>query len=177
MTLSQKKEELDASQDMEPVSGTTEVDIPLDTLWSCFEHPDRWPLWNKCFFWARNRQLKVDSRLIWVFQPIKWWYPYKMPAIAKIVELVPQQKVTWEVSALPGFYALHTYHMESAGVGRSRFGSWEKAMGWNFRLMKRFWIAHFEFVRDESLQGALRLESVYRSIGELSAEAIQEHAV
>ena len=29
---------------------------------------------------------------------------------------------------------------------RSRFGSWEQAMGWSFRLMKWFWVPHFIFV-------------------------------
>lgn len=177
MTKPQKKDELLASQDMEPVAGTVEVDIPIETLWSCFAHPNHWKQWNSCFFWAMNKELVLGDQLVWAFQPIRKWYLYKMPAIAKIVELEPQKKVTWEVSALPGFYALHTYHMEHLGKGRSRFGSWEQAMGWNFRLMKRFWIAHFNFVKDESLRGAQHLEKIFKSTGSLSKQMLAEHAI
>lgn len=172
-----KEKELDQSNDMTPISGTVEVDIPIDQLWDCFAHPHLWPKWNKCFFWAKNRELVLGENLVWAFQPIKWWYLYKMPASAKIVELEPQSKVTWEVTVLPGFYALHTYHMKEVGEGRSEFGSWEKAMGWNFRLMKGFWKAHFTFVKDESLIGAEHLESVYKQAGELSKSALIQYDV
>lgn len=170
MTGPKKKAELDASRDMEPVAGTVEVDIPVDTLWSTFARPKLWSRWNDCFFWARNDTLELGAQLIWAFQPIRWWYLYKMPAIARIVELEPREKVTWEVSALPGFYALHTYHVKPLGSGRSQFGSWEKAMGWNFRMMRGFWIAHFEFVKDASLEGAKKLERTYAATGKLRFE-------
>lgn len=166
------EELLAASNDMEPVAGVVEVDIPIDTLWECFTQANLWPRWNPCFFWGYNRDLILGKQLIWAFQPIRWWYLYKMPAIAKIVEVEPQKKVTWEVTALPGFYARHTYHMEDLGNGKSRFGSWEKATGWSFRLMKWFWIPHFVFVKDRSLEGAEALEKIYQQQGAITSETI-----
>ncbi|MGH9901372.1 MAG: MBL fold metallo-hydrolase, partial [Pyrinomonadaceae bacterium] len=59
------------------------------------------------------------------------------------------------------------------GDDRSRFGSWEQATGWSFRLMRRFWIAHFEFVKDRSLDGARRLEEVYRKEGKIDRETLK----
>ena len=162
-----KEQELARADSMEPIQGTVEVDIPIDTLWECFRHANLWPRWNKCFFWASNKDLVLGDRLTWVFQPIKWYLPYKMGAIANIVELEPRKKVTWEVTALPGFYARHTYHVEDLGGGRSRFGSYEKAMGWGFKLTKWFWLKHFTFVKDESLAGAKKLEQIYKQSGEL----------
>lgn len=157
-----RRKMLEASQDMQPIAGTVEVDIPIAKLWEVFSNPHRWPQWNACFFWAYEPKLELGGRLIWIFQPIKKWMLYKMPAIARIVELEEGRKVTWEVTILPGFYALHTYHLEDLGNGRSRFGSWEKACGWSLRLMKCFWIAHFKFVCDASLAGAKRLEAEMR---------------
>ena len=172
--LKKSKEELLAeSNDMTPVEGSVEVQIPVATLWECFTHANLWPHWNKCFFWAHNRNLILGKQLLWCFQPIRWWYLYKMPAIAKIVEVEARNKVTWEVTALPGFYARHTYHMEDLGGGRTRFGSWEKARGWSFRLMKWFWVPHFVFVKDRSLEGARFLEAVYRRTGQLNEETIK----
>jgi cyclase len=163
---------LAASDDMEPVAGTVDVSIPADVLWDSFRHANLWPRWNRCFFWVHNRDLVRGRQLIWCFQPIRWWMLYKMPAIAKIVEMDPGKKVTWQVTALPGFYARHTYHVEDLGNGRSRFGSWEKAQGWSFRLMKWFWVPHFVFVKDRSLEGARRLEAVYRERGALGEKTI-----
>jgi cyclase len=167
MAQKSKTETLLASHEMEPIAGTVEVDIPIDRLWECFRRADLWPRWNACFRSARNRDLVRGEKLVWVFNPIRWWYPYVMPASANIVEAEPRQKVTWEVTVLPGFFARHTYHMEDLGNGRSRFGSWEQAMGWSFRLFRRFWIAHFTFVKDRSLEGAKRLEQIYRETGKL----------
>lgn len=166
------EEILAASHDMEPIAGVVEVDIPITTLWECFTQANLWPRWNPCFFLAYNRELILGKQLIWAFQPIRWWYLYKMPAIAKIVEVEPEQKVTWEVTVLPGFYARHTYHMEDLGNGRSRFGSWEKATGWSFRLMKWFWIPHFVFVKDRSLEGAKTLEKLYQQKEAINSETI-----
>ena len=169
--LDQSKAKLLAeSSDMTPVQGTVEVDIPIEVLWKCFTRANHWPRWNKCFFWVQNCDLVEGQQLIWCFQPIRWWYLYKMPAIAKIVEVEENRKVTWEVVALPGFYARHTYFMEDLGNGRSRFGSWEQAMGWSFRLTKKFWVAHFVFVKDQSLQGVRRLEAIYRKKGNLQEQ-------
>lgn len=162
-----KTEILLASHKMEPVSGTVDVDIPIAELWECFRHANLWPRWNACFRWTRNRDLVEGGKLVWIFNPIRWWFPYLMPASANIVEVEPQRKVTWEVTMLPGFFARHTYYMENLGHGRSRFGSREQAMGWSFRLMKRFWISHFNFVKDRSLEGARRLEAIRRATGDL----------
>jgi len=167
MAEKSKTEILLASHEMEPIAGTVEVDIPIDKLWECFRRADLWPRWNACFRSARNRDLVRGEKLVWVFNAIRWWYPYLMPASANIVEAEPRTKVTWEVTVLPGFFARHTYHMEDLGNGRSRFGSWEQAMGWSFRLFRRFWLAHFTFVKDRSLEGAKRLERIYRDTGKL----------
>jgi hypothetical protein len=155
------------SRDMEPVEGTVEVDVPLDELWRCFSRPDWWPRWNDCFFWVHNHSLQAGRRLLWAFQPIRPRYLYKLPSVAKIVEVEPGRRATWEVTAVPGMYARHTYSLESRGDGRSAFSTWEKAMGSGFRLTHRFWLAHFRFVRDYSLDGARRLEHIYRREGRL----------
>jgi len=170
-----KKEALAASRDMTPVQGTVDVDIPVSVLWEAFTHANWWPRWNKCFFWAHNRDLVLGKKLIWVFQPIKWWYLYKMFAIANIVEVEKEKKVTWEVTALPGFYARHTYSVEDLGDGRSRFGSWEQAMGPQARFgpTKKFWVAHFTFVKDKSLEGARHLEEVYKREGKLTKDTLK----
>lgn len=170
-----KKGALLASTEMAPVQGTVEVDVPAGVLWEAFRHADWWPRWNKCFFWARNRDLKLGDKLIWAFEPIWPWYLYKMWATANIVELVPGRKVTWEVTALPGFYARHTYHVEDLGGGRSRFGSWEQAMGAQIRTapVKRFWVAHFTFVKDRSLEGAKTLEEVYKRDGKITKDRLR----
>src|SRR5262249_20284244 len=67
----------------------------------------------------------------------------------------------------------HTYHVQPLGDGRCRFGSWEQAMGWGFRIIRRFWIAHFTFVKDESLIGARRLETIYKQSGSISEAGIR----
>ncbi len=174
--MEERKQALLASNDMKPVQGFVELDIPADVLWAAFEKAYLWPRWNPCFYWVRNRRLELGDRLQWVFQPIRWLYGYKMPAQAEIVELVPGEKVTWAVTVLPGFFALHTYSVESLPGGRSRFGSWEQAMGWNFRLMRRFWIAHFEYVKDRSLEGALTLEALYQRNGSLDEQSMPERS-
>ena len=170
MTDQEKAEKLMSSTDMVPVQGTVDIDVPIDVLWSSFTHANLWPRWNKCFFWAKNKDLVKGQHLIWTFQPIKPWLPYKMWAIANIVEFEPQKKVTWEVTALPGMYARHTYHVEDLGNGRTRFGSWEQGMGWGFRPMRWFWLKHFTFVKDESLIGAQALEAQYKRTGALREE-------
>ncbi len=159
-----KKEALLSSTEMAPIQGTVDVAVPLAVLWEAFTHANWWPRWNKCFFWVHNRDLELGRQLIWAFQPIRWWYLYKMYAIANMVELREERKVTWEVVALPGFYARHTYHMEDLGDGRTRFGSWEQAHGAQIRfpLTKKFWVAHFTFVKDRSLEGARQLEKIYQ---------------
>jgi hypothetical protein len=60
---------------------------------------------------------------------------------------------------MPGFHARHAYWMEPLGPDRSRFGSWEVAEGPVYRLLRRFWVAHFAFVRDASVRGAAALGS------------------
>jgi Polyketide cyclase / dehydrase and lipid transport len=156
-----------ASGEMEPVEGTAEVDVPVDELWRCFSRPDWWPRWNASFFWVHNRSLEPGRQLLWAFHPIRPRYLYKLPAAARIVDVEPERRATWEVTAFPGMYARHTYSLEGRGDGSSAFGSWEQAMGRGFRLTRRFWIAHFRFVCDRSLQGARRLEEIYRREGRL----------
>ncbi|MEM7727107.1 MAG: MBL fold metallo-hydrolase [Cyanobacteria bacterium P01_A01_bin.45] len=163
---------LEFSQDMIPVHGYIDVKIPIEVMWEHFMHPNRWNRWNDCFFWALNSKLQLGEQLIWCFQPIRSWFLYKMPAIAKIIELQHEEKVTWEVTILPGFYARHTYYMEDLGDGTTRFGSWEKATGWSFRLLKWFWIPHFIFVKNRSLAGAKVLEEVYSQKGVLHEESL-----
>jgi hypothetical protein len=156
---------------MEPVHGSVEVAVPADVLWACFSRANWWPRWNPCMFWVRNHELKLGQRLIWAFQPIRPIYLYKLLGVAGIAELEEghdgNYSVTWEVTALPGFFARHTYFAEALPDGRSRFGSWEQAMGPTFRLLKRFWLAHFVFVKDRSLDGARYLERLYEAEGEL----------
>jgi len=168
-----RSRQLEASNDMVPVEGSVDIDIPADVLWDFFARPDLWSRWNPCFLWVLNTALVKDESLIWCFQPIKKYYPYVMPAIATIIELEPGRKVTWEVTALPGFYAHHTYSIEPIGPGRSRFRSWEKATGRGFLAMRRFWVAHFTFVKDRSLEGAQALAEIYRRDGNLYAVAEQ----
>ncbi|WP_437733984.1 MBL fold metallo-hydrolase [Sorangium sp. So ce1335] len=160
------------SRDMLPVAGTIEVDIPVDVLWEFFTQARAWPRWNPCFLWVHNERLALGQRLTWCFRPIHPFYPYVMPAVADVVEVEPRRKVTWEVTALPGFHARHSYLVEDAGNGRSRFGSWEQAMGPSFRAMRDFWLAHFTFVKDRSLAGARLLETVYKQHGRLAPELL-----
>ncbi len=167
------KEALAVSTEMEPVEGTVDINIPVSVLWECFAQPQLWPSWNKCFWGVYNKHLILGGNLLWGFEPIKWWYFYKLFAIAKIVELEENHKVTWEVSAFPGFYARHTYFIEDIGNNRSRFGSYEKAMGWSFRLMKGFWLAHFIFVKDKSLEGAAELEKLYQTKGQINKATLK----
>src|SRR5256885_14932308 len=84
-----KQRMLADSADMMPVAGTVDLDIPIDILWASFTHANFWPRWNKCFFWAHNRDLVIGQHLIWCFEPIKAWYPYKLWSIANIVEVEP----------------------------------------------------------------------------------------
>jgi hypothetical protein len=100
----------------------------------------------------------VGARLWLIFNPIEPRYLYKLPAPARIVELEPASHVTWEVD-LPGFHALHRYHVEPLDEDRCRFGSWEVGEGALYFGVRRFWLAHFRFVRDRSLAGAPALSS------------------
>jgi hypothetical protein len=144
-----------------PVEGYVESDIPVAEVWQKFLQVEQWSGWNKCIFWARvwGGELKQGAWLIWLFNPIKPKYLYKLPSIAKIVEFEPERKITWEVTILPGFYARHSYIFEPLEDGRSRFGSWEVARGFTYRLLRRFWLAHFRFVRDKSLKGVQTLNT------------------
>lgn len=159
--------QLERSRDMPPVHGTVDIDVPADVLWNCFRNAQWWARWNGCMFWGHNTDLVQGDKLIWAFEPLRWWYFYKLPGVGTLVEVEPNRKVTWEITALPGFYARHTYSIEDLGNGRSRFGSWEQAMGPTFRLLKFFWVAHFVFVKNRSLQGARLLESIYKRTGRL----------
>jgi hypothetical protein len=141
-----------------PVMGTVEVALPVEALWEVFCDVAGWGRWNPCIWRARMREgpLRQGGTLIWAFNPIEPRYLYKLPALATIVELRPRERVTWEV-ALPGLHALHTFSFERIDDGRCRFGSWELADGGLYRGARRFWDAHFRFVRDSSLRGAAAL--------------------
>lgn len=146
------------ADDALPVSGWGVVDRSVDDVWAAFADVSRWPEWNPCMTWARigGGELRPGAPLTWAFAPIKRRYLYRMPARATITEVIPGQRVTWEVS-LPGFHAFHSYLFEADGPERSRFGSWEIARGPMYRLGRRFWLAHFRFVRDASIAGAVGL--------------------
>jgi hypothetical protein len=174
MKQSSRKEELENSTTMMPVEGRVEVNVPPGILWEAFCHPDWWPRWNSCFSWVHTKSLSPGKRLVWSFHPIKRWYLYRMFAIARIVEVEKEQRVTWEVTALPGFYARHTYYIEDLGDGRSRFGTWEKATGTQLRfwLTRRFWLSHFTFVKDRSIEGVRLLETIYQRERRLTSEVL-----
>jgi hypothetical protein len=141
-----------------PVEGSVDLDMPVEQLWDTFADVEGWRRWNPCIWRSRVRggELREGATLVWAFNPIRRAYLYKMPATAKIVELVPCDRVTWEVNAL-GFHALHSYRFADLGPGRSRFGSWEVAEGRAFRATRRFWLAHFRYVCHASLAGAAAL--------------------
>jgi hypothetical protein len=146
-----------------PVAGATELPISVGHLWSIFERVREWPAWNPCMWTATvsggptlaaSGPLAQGRQLIWAFEPIRPWMLYRLPVMARLVEVVPERRVSWEVTVVPGMWALHTYWMEPLGEGGCRFGSWEVAEGPTYRLMRPFWLAHFRFVRDASLEGA-----------------------
>lgn len=139
-----------------PVTGWVTLDVPVQDAWRAFADVRSWPWWNPCFRWARclGGGLRTGALLVWVFGPIRWWFPYVLPAVARVVECEPGRLVTWEVRALPGFLARHSYRFEPLGPDRCRFGSWEVAEGPAYRALRRFWLAHFRFVCRSSLAGA-----------------------
>ncbi len=141
-----------------PVEGTLEVALPVERLWEAFADVRGWPDWNPCMWWARvsGGELREGATLYWAFNPTRRRYLYKLPALAKIVECEPSRVVAWDVS-MPGFHALHRYTFAPLDRNRSEFGSWEVAEGPMYRGLRRFWLAHFRFVRDESLAGAAQL--------------------
>ncbi|HEX6658555.1 MAG TPA: hypothetical protein VF065_10765, partial [Ilumatobacter sp.] len=104
---------------------------------------------------VKGGALREGATLAWTFRPIKRWYPYVMPARATIVEVDRNRRVTWEVRA-PGLHAFHSYLFSQGELG-SQFGSWEIAEGWLYRATRPFWLAHFRFVRDASIDGAAAL--------------------
>ena len=158
-------ERLERSGDMQPVEGAVELDVPAEALWSVFRLTNAWPQWNPCITWVRNRELELGDLLVWAFEPVRPHYLYRMPAIARIAELEPGRKVSWDVTAFPGMYARHTYRIEPVDRGRCRFGSWEKATGPGFRAIRPLWLAHFRFVCESSLSGARDLEQRYARDG------------
>ncbi|MDQ3587301.1 MAG: SRPBCC family protein [Actinomycetota bacterium] len=141
-----------------PIEGSVGVAMPVHRLWEIFLDVPGWSRWNPCIWRStvRGGELRNGATLVWAFNPIKGHYLYKLPAAAKIVEVIPAERVTWEVSA-PGFHALHSYRFAEAGPDRCRFGSWEVAEGPVFRATRRFWLAHFRYVCRESLAGARSL--------------------
>lgn len=145
-----------------PVEGSVEVRMPVEELWQSFAKVRGWPRWNGCMWTATvtGGELAEGRTLVWAFLPLRRYLPYRLPAIARLTEVVPERRVTWEVTLLPGFHARHTYWMEPLDAERSRFGSWEVAEGPFYRLLRPFWLAHFRFVCHESLRGVERLAAV-----------------
>jgi hypothetical protein len=141
-----------------PIEGSIELAMPVERLWQAFLDVPRWGDWNGCIWRSRvlGGELRVGATLLWAFNPIKPSYLYRMPAAAKVVELEPHDRVTWEVSVL-GFHAVHAYRFAALDDERCRFGSWEVAEGRTYRATQRFWLAHFRYVCRESLAGAERL--------------------
>jgi len=142
-----------------PVEGSIELDIPVERLWQIFRHVRLWARWNRSIWMAgvTGGQLAEGEQLVWAFQPIRPEYLYKLPVTARLVDMVPERRLTWQVTILPGMHARHTYWMEPISEARCRFGSWEVAEGPLYRLLRPFWLAPFRFVRDESLAGARHL--------------------
>jgi hypothetical protein len=149
-----------------PVAGSIELPMSVEQLWSIFADVRAWPTWNPCMWTAtvgggpslaEGGPLTKGEPLIWAFNPIRRRYLYRLPVMAELVEVVPSSRVSWEVTLIPGMWALHTYWMEPIDEGRCRFGSWEVAEGPVYRSLRPFWQAHFAFVRDASLEGAKRL--------------------
>jgi hypothetical protein len=138
-----------------PVTGWTDVDLPVEKLWSIFTDVGRWPRWNTSIYWARMLYgpLRRGGTLVWAFNPIAPSYPYKLPAVAKIVELDVHELVEWEVR-IAGLHARHRYMFERVDRTHCRFGSWEVGEGPLYRATRRFWDAHFRFVCECSLAGA-----------------------
>ena len=141
-----------------PITGTTEIGLPVERMWEVFADVERWPEWNPCFWRARvdGGELREGATLRFAFNPIRRALLYKLPASAELVEVVPNDRVTWEVDA-PGFHALHSYRFAAVGPERSSFGSWEVAEGPTYRALRAFWLAHFRYVCRESLAGARTL--------------------
>lgn len=141
------------------------MSLPVQQLWDVFTDVARWPRWNRCFRWSRVRggELRQGATLVWVFNPVRPWLPYRLPSVARLVHVEPLRRVTWEVS-LPGFHALHSYLFEDAGDGTSRFGSWEVADGPAYDAARAFWLAHFRYVCRESMLGAQRLPRLQRGV-------------
>ncbi len=141
-----------------PIEGSVEVALPVERVWEIFLDVPRWPDWNPCFWRSsvKGGELREGATLRFAFNPIEARYLYKLPATAEIVEFEPHDRVTWEVSA-PGFHALHSYRFAALDAERSLFGSWEVAEGLTYRALRRFWLAHFRYVCQESLAGAQML--------------------
>jgi hypothetical protein len=141
-----------------PIEGSVELAIPVERLWQAFLDVRSWSEWNPCFWRARvlGGELRLGATLVWAFNPIRPAYLYRMPATAKVVELERHERVTWEVTA-PGLHAVHGYRFAAVDDDRCLFGSWEVAEGRTYRAMRRFWLAHFRYVCQESLSGARSL--------------------
>lgn len=133
-----------------------EVDVPATQMWAIFSDVRAWHDWNPCIWRAGvgGGELKLGARLRWVFNPIRKPYLYKLPATATVVAFEPGRMVTWEVRIGGAFHALHSYVVEPIDADRCWFGSWEIGQGPLYRLLRRFWLAHFRFVARESCAGA-----------------------
>jgi hypothetical protein len=138
-----------------PVEGSTTLEVPVERMWAAQLDVPGWHEWNTCFAWSRmvGGRVELGKTLLFVFNPIQRRFPYRLPAVAKIVELEPYERLTWEVR-LPGFHALHSYRFERLDDRTCRYGSWEVAEGALYRVARGFWLAHFNYVCESSLRGA-----------------------
>jgi hypothetical protein len=138
-----------------PVEGYTTLAMPVERIWGVQLDVARWHEWNPCFAWSHmlGGRTELGKTLVFVFNPIQRRFPYRLPAVAKIVELEPCERLTWEVK-LPGFHALHSYRFERLDDDTCRYGSWEVAEGALYRVARGFWLAHFAYVCESSLRGA-----------------------
>jgi polyketide cyclase/dehydrase/lipid transport protein len=139
---------------MQPVTGTVDLAADADSVWAAFANVPRWSLWNQSFWrsWVVGGELRPGATIWLLFNPIKPWLLYKLPGPATIVEL-EERSVTWKVD-IAGLHARHRYSVTPLPGGGCRFESWEVAEGPLFDATRPFWLAHFRFVRDASLDGA-----------------------
>jgi len=76
--------------------GSIEVALPVAELWRSFRTVRAWPHWNGCMWTATvtGGELAEGRRLVWALQPLRRHLPYRLPAVARLVEVVPERRVT-----------------------------------------------------------------------------------
>lgn len=81
-----------------PIEGWTEVALPVERLWTAFADAESWPSWNPCVarVWVRGGRLREGKPFVWLFNPIRSRYLYRLPAKATTVDWRPCELPTWE---------------------------------------------------------------------------------